>query len=455
MKVYKDLDIITRAWQRFVDKGELFGGIPPFILRSWIRSKNNQISRCQGPDKLEIIKDHELKILKKAHGDLIEASEAGILPLTEIVHNRDMAILLSDPEGNILQVTYTRDGSDILKGFKPGQCMAEGIAGTNCIGLAALEKKTVSVWGAEHYNSLWHRLFGEAAPVFTKQGEIKGIIALFGDIIDKEPGYNQLAYLLARSIEDKLEIWKYKKMWDLGSSVLKLTSRTTFMDLKGKSRKWEDMIRSAKRAAAGSANLHITGGHGVGKETLARTIHFENSRGPFVAFDCMKNHINSRLFLNSLQLAQHGVLYLKNINYLPKKMQLLILKICKQKTFVDVYGRTKEREYRIFSSSTENLEKMVNQKLFDEDLYYRLSGLHISIPSLHERIEDIECLATHRLETLMGIKKSANLHVSEEALVKLKTHSWPGNVSELFKVTDQAVARLGNNTEITAKHIIL
>ncbi|WP_028309209.1 sigma-54-dependent Fis family transcriptional regulator [Desulfitibacter alkalitolerans] len=455
MKAHKDLDIITRAWQRFVDKGELYGGISPVILRSWIRSKNNQISRCQGPDKLHIVKDHGLKNLKKAHADSLEASETSILALTEALYNRDMAILLSDPEGNILQVTYTRDGSDILKGFKPGQCLAEGIAGTNCIGLASLEKKPVSVWGAEHYNSLWHRLFGEAAPIFTKQGELKGIIALMGDIADKQPGYNHLVYMLARRIEDQLEIWEYKKMWRLGSSVLRLTAKTSFMDLKGESKKWKDVIKSAKRAAEGSANLHLTGGQGVGKETLARAIHFENSKGPFVQFDCMKNSTNGRLFLNSLQLAQHGVLFIKNINYLPKKMQLALLKACRQKTFVDVYGKTKEREFRIFSSSTENLEKMVNQKLFDEDLYYRLSGHHIFIAPLQERIQDIECLLAHRLETLVGKKKSLTFDVSEEAWIKLKAHSWPGNVSELFNVINQAVERLGDNTVIAAKHIII
>ena len=455
MNVNRDFEMISRAWQRFVDKGELFGGISPLILRSWIRSKNNQVSRCQSIDNLDYLANEKLEALQKAYADLREATEIIIERVKETLYNHDLTILLSDHEGNVLDVFHTRDGCDILKGFRPGLTLTETLAGTNCIGLCAIDKSQVSVWGAEHYNSLWHRLFGEAAPIESKEGELKGIIALMGNIADKQTGFNNMVYLSARSIEDQLRIWEYKKITDLGNSVFGVTKKITFSDLKGESRKWKDTTKLAKRAAEGEGNLHITGAKGTGKESLARAIHFHNSNNPFVVFNCEKHSNDSLLFMKALQMSQNGVFYLKNINYLTKKDQLIVLKALKQKTYVDVYGKTKERQFRFISSSTLNIEKMVNEGLFDQDLYYRLSGHHVLIPPLVERIEDIECLVNHRIESLLGAKKSTMVDLTADAWTKLKNYSWPGNVTELFWVIDQALETIEGNSLIQSHRINL
>jgi len=455
LNVHRDFEIISRAWQRFVDNGELFGGISPLILRSWIRSKNNQVSRCQSVENLYYLNNDKLEDLQRAYKDLREAAGITVTRLKESLYNHDLAVLLSDPEGNILDVFHTRDGSDALKGFRPGLTLAENLAGTNCIGLSALDKDQVSVWGAEHYNSLWHRLFGEAAPIITKEGDLKGIIALIGNIADKQTSFNNIVYLSALSIEDQLEIWEYKKMTDLEKSVFGVTKKVAFSDLRGEDRKWKDIIKLAKRASEGEGNLYITGAKGTGKESLARAIHFQNSNSPFITYDCEKHNNDNLLLIKALEMSQKGALYLKNVNYLTKKEQSTLLKASKQKTFVDVYGKTKERKFRFFASSIVNMEKMVNERLFDQDLYYRLSGHHILIPPLQERIGDLECLVNYRLETLIGTKKSTMLEVTDEAWTKLKNHSWPGNVTELFWTLDQALEKIEGNTVIDGKHILV
>mgnify|MGYP001812704724 CR=1 FL=1 len=214
------------------------------------------------------------------------------------------------------------------------------------------------------------------------------------------------------------------------------------------------------KAAASKANVLITGESGTGKELVARAIHSNSPRsnGPFITINCggvPEQLLESELFgytkgsftgavtdkIGLFEAAHKGTIFLDEIGDLPLALQVKLLRIVQEKSFKPV-GGTKEVsvDVRIISATNINLEEQVIKSTFREDLFYRLNVIHIRIPPLRERKEDIPLLAQHFIEQYSRESGKEIRTISSYALQSLLDYSFPGNVRELENIVERSVA---------------
>jgi Response regulator containing CheY-like receiver, AAA-type ATPase, and DNA-binding domains len=217
---------------------------------------------------------------------------------------------------------------------------------------------------------------------------------------------------------------------------------------------------SVGRFARSDAPVLITGENGTGKEVAAILIHQKSQRanGPFVAINCAalpENLIQAELFgyekgaftgayqrkLGRIEEATGGTLFLDEIGDLPLALQVNLLRVL-QEGYIERLGSNKsiKVDVRVIAATNHNLPQAVEEGRFREDLYYRLHVLHLQMPSLREREEDIELLAWYFFRKF--VKEDINHRirgVSSEALHAMKHYDWPGNVRELINCIRRAM----------------
>ena len=214
------------------------------------------------------------------------------------------------------------------------------------------------------------------------------------------------------------------------------------------------------KAADSKANVLITGESGTGKELVAQAIHSNSprNRGPFITINCggvPEQLLESELFgytkgsftgaitdkIGLFEAADKGTIFLDEIGDLPLALQVKLLRIVQERSFKPV-GGTKEIsvDVRIISATNINLEEQVISGAFREDLFYRLNVIHVRIPPLRERKEDIPILAQHFLEHYSRESGKEIRTISSYALQSLLDYSFPGNVRELENIVERSVA---------------
>ena len=232
----------------------------------------------------------------------------------------------------------------------------------------------------------------------------------------------------------------------------------TFADFVGKSSAIKDAILFAQKIAKTDSVVSIRGESGTGKEIFARAIHAASDRkGSFVAVNCAalpETLLESELFgyaggsftgarkdgkQGLFELASGGTIFLDEIGEMPSSVQAKMLRAIEEKSVRPV-GGTREIpiDTRIITASNENLEQMIEQKLFREDLYYRINVLPIHIPPLRERADDIQLLAEHFLFQLGSRLEKGRSHLHRGRMEKFYQYRWPGNVRELKNVIERA-----------------
>ena len=217
-----------------------------------------------------------------------------------------------------------------------------------------------------------------------------------------------------------------------------------------------ELLDVAIRAAASEATILISGESGTGKEVLARLIHRNSPRhqGPMVAINCAaipESLIESELFghvrgaftgaqagrKGRFQSANGGTLFLDEIGELKPEMQAKLLRAIQERVIEAVGSDQQETiDIRLIAATNRDLQAAMVTGEFREDLYYRLSVIPLHLPPLRERREDIPALISHFLKQ---IKAPAQVRFSDEALVSLREHSWPGNIRELQNLVERAV----------------
>lgn len=248
-----------------------------------------------------------------------------------------------------------------------------------------------------------------------------------------------------------------KEIKSLASAVIQ-PSQITFSDIVGESCAVKDAISFAQKVARTDSHISIQGESGTGKELFAAAIHSSSGRtGQFVPVNCAalpEQLLESELFgfvggaftgarkegkPGLFELAQGGTIFLDEITELPLALQSKLLRVLQEKSVRRV-GGTKEIAVnaRLITATNKQLEKMVREKSFREDLYYRINVLPIHIPPLRERPEDIPALAGHFLMQLNTILDKNITGLSREAAARLGRYSWPGNVRELRNVIERA-----------------
>jgi two-component system, NtrC family, response regulator PilR len=239
-----------------------------------------------------------------------------------------------------------------------------------------------------------------------------------------------------------------------------LKGRYRFDGLVGRSGKMKAIFQLIERVAGTGSTIVISGESGTGKELIARAIHYNSGRGDrsFVSINCgalpdelleselfghMKGSFTGAVTMKKglFEVADGGTIFLDEIGETTPAMQIKLLRVLQERVIRRV-GGTEEIpvDVRVITATNQDLEKMVREKTFREDLFYRINVIPIRMPALREKPEDIPALAEHFLEkykTSMG----KSLHaISEETMECLEGYAWPGNVRELENVIERAVA---------------
>ncbi len=253
-----------------------------------------------------------------------------------------------------------------------------------------------------------------------------------------------------------------------------LLSKYTMLGLLGKSKKFIELLQSIEAAARCDVRILLEGESGTGKELVARAVHKLSTRNQnnFVAIDCgaiQPNLVESELFghikgaftgassnrKGLLEEANGGTLFMDEINNLPFDMQSKLLRVLQDEEVRPVgSNQSRKVNVRIITASSSSLQKLVIEKNFREDLYYRLNVYPIFVPSLNDRAEDIPFLADHFLKkfSLEQNKEIEGIH--EEVLDYLKQRRWSGNIRELENLIERLVTLTTKKQKIIDRKIL-
>ena len=238
-----------------------------------------------------------------------------------------------------------------------------------------------------------------------------------------------------------------------------LQERFQFSNIVGKSKIMRQVYEIIEKVAQTRASVLITGESGTGKELIARAIHFNSLRRdkPFISVNCSalsETLLESELFGHErgaftgavtqrkgrFELAHGGSLFLDEVGDMSTALQVKLLRVLQEMQFERVGGtKTLQVDARLVTASNRELDREVELGRFREDLYYRLKVVHIKVPPLRERRDDIPLLVHHFLEKTAEANRIPVKRVSHEALKYLCQHDWLGNVRELENVIERAV----------------
>ena len=229
-----------------------------------------------------------------------------------------------------------------------------------------------------------------------------------------------------------------------------------FRSLVGTSRQIQHVRELIMQVADKDVSVMIQGESGTGKEVVARNLHYHSHRRnkPFVPVNCgaiPAELLESELFghekgaftgaINSrpgrFELAEGGTLFLDEIGDMPLNMQVKILRVLQEHTFERVgSNKTLKANVRVIAATHKNLEKMIEDGSFREDLYYRLNVFPIDMPSLRERVEDLPLLLNELISRLEN-EKRGSIRFNSAAIMSLCRHEWHGNVRELANLVER------------------
>jgi Nif-specific regulatory protein len=270
-----------------------------------------------------------------------------------------------------------------------------------------------------------------------------------------------IASIIAQAVNNLLLIDREKDRLRDENLQLKeeLKERYQVGNILGKSSRMRQVFEMIHRVAKSNATILIRGESGTGKELVANAVHYNSLRAnrPFVKVNLAalpETLMESELFgyergaftgalqrkQGRFELAQGGTIFLDEIGDLSPNVQLKLLRVIQEREFNRLGGTTTlKADVRLLAASHRDLERLVADGAFREDLYYRLNVFPIYLPPLRERRSDIPLLAEHFLAKYAGEHQKPVNRISNQALDLLAQYSWPGNVRELENVLERAV----------------
>lgn len=369
----------------------------------------------------------------------------------EIIKAISDALVMVDTSGKVVTANKTA-----LKLLGPGQeniigFQSDAIWGLNNPFLEVLNNREPIVDEEVMFdiNGKTVRLIGTVRPIVSGEKQHQGFMGIFKEMNT------------ARGMIKHFVGWK---------------AHYNFADLIGKSAVMRQAIIMAKETAKLQSNTLIQGESGTGKELFAQAIHNEspNHEGPFVVVNCAaipQGLLESELFgyeggaftgskkggqPGKFELAEGGTIFLDEINSMPMDMQPKILRVLQNKTVVRVGGNEEiPVKVRVIAATNINLWEKVRRGEFREDLFYRINVISIVIPSLRDRIEDLELLIEHIGERLKK-QTNINLTIEQGAIDLMKRYNWPGNVRELENILERSfiLARTKGSNVVTADDVL-
>ncbi|EGQ20434.1 sigma-54 dependent transcriptional regulator [Sporosarcina newyorkensis 2681] len=297
------------------------------------------------------------------------------------------------------------------------------------------------------------------------EGEIIGAfgIVLFKDTEEWKTMNSHIKELL-------LELNQYKNYIKMESLH---TAKYSLHDIIGSSPQIHQLKDKIKKVAPSDASILIRGESGTGKELIAHSVHALSERAtkPFIKVNCAaipEHLLESELFgyeegaftgankggkLGKFQLADGGTLFLDEIGDMPLNAQVKILRVL-QEGEIEAVGsvQSKEVDVRIIAATNQPLEKLIEKKLFREDLFYRINVINLKVPSLDERPEDIRLLSKYILHKVNSRTGKSVIDISPEVYEQFMCYQWPGNIRELENVIEAAV-HLTNHKKIQVEDL--
>jgi DNA-binding NtrC family response regulator len=273
------------------------------------------------------------------------------------------------------------------------------------------------------------------------------------DFLTKPVNIERLEVLLQRALKTKTLEVEVKQLHE------RLDEKFNFEGILGHSPNLQAVIDRVKLVAPSRATILIEGESGTGKELIAQALHQASprSRGPFIAVHCAalsESLLESEIFghergsftgaterrIGRFEAADGGTLFLDEIGEISASTQVKLLRFLETKSIERVGGsKPIELDVRLVAATNRNLEQLVRDGKFREDLFFRLNVVRILLPPLRERAEDIPLLLTHYLGVFSAENKLPPLTLEPGALQTLQGYAWPGNIRELRNFCENAV----------------
>ncbi|WP_428269767.1 sigma-54-dependent transcriptional regulator [Haliangium sp.] len=289
-------------------------------------------------------------------------------------------------------------------------------------------------------------------------GHYEGVLAALRagafDFFTKPVSIEAIELLMHRALRQRRLDHEVKRL------RMALAEATGFEELIGVSHPMQRLYDLLERAAQTSASVLVTGESGTGKELVARALHRRSKRagGPFVAVNCSaipEHLLESELFghvkgaftdakaarSGLFVKASGGTIFLDEIGDMPLSLQPKLLRTLQERVVRPVGGeRELSVDVRVVAATNHDLESAVSDKLFREDLYYRLNVIHLAVPPLRERSSDILLIAQHFVEHFARFSDKEVVGLAPAAADTILAYAWPGNVRELQNCIERAVA---------------
>ena len=260
----------------------------------------------------------------------------------------------------------------------------------------------------------------------------------------------------------------------LSASVVTTRENLGLEQIIGESEEVKQLKEKVKRIATSNSTVLITGESGTGKELFARAIHMESNRveNPFVAINCAAIPdalLESELFgyikgaftgadpkgkIGKIEFANNGTLFLDEIGDMPLYLQSKLLRVLEEREIIRLGSNTPMSiDVKIIAATNKNLEDLINDNMFREDLYYRLNVIPFPINPLRERKVDIKVITKFFVKKYSKLFSKQNVRLHKEVWDMLYSYNWPGNIRELENVVEYAMNMVEVNGEVNLNHL--
>ncbi|MDN3672525.1 sigma-54 dependent transcriptional regulator [Flavobacterium branchiarum] len=273
------------------------------------------------------------------------------------------------------------------------------------------------------------------------------------DYIVKGDDNDKIIPLLYKALE-KVQLQKKVKQLEK-----RISDKYSFDNIIGKSKGLEQVIDLARRVSKTDSTVLLTGETGTGKEVFAQSIHENSNRvgKSFVALNCStfsKEILESELFGHKqgaftgaikdkkgfIEEANGGTLFLDEIGEMPLELQAKLLRVLETSEYIQLGDTTpRKSNFRLIAATNRNLKTESEEHRFRSDLYFRLNIFEIKIPSLRERVKDIELLTQYYVKQFSDKTNKKALSVDGAFMQKMESYQWPGNIRELKNVIERSV----------------
>ncbi len=359
-------------------------------------------------------------------------------------------------EKNGFNVTTARNGKDGIALFSKSE-----------FDIVITDIQMPDISGIEVLRSIRRENDKAVIIIITAHGSVENAIEACklgaNDYLTKPFGQEQLLFVIEKAV--RLQQLKNENV------LLKqeVAGKFKFDNMVADSARMQEVLKLTMQVARSNATVLITGESGTGKELIARAIHYNSPRKakPLITINCPsipENLIESELFghvkgaftgaikdrKGQFEQADGGSIFLDEIGELREDLQAKLLRVLQEHEFLPVGGsKVIKVDVRIIAATNRNLEQLIKEKKFREDLYYRLSVVPIRIAPLRDRKEDIPFLVDFFVKKYSEGRK---FKISSETIKSLQNYEWPGNVRELENIIER-ILTLATDSEITIADI--